>query len=39
MGTEIGELWLFAISGYQFIGKSQGHSSPVNIIFKNIFSY
>ncbi len=30
MGSETGEIWIFNIPQYEFIGKSTGHSSKVN---------
>lgn len=29
LGSEIGEIWIFIIPEFEFIGKSQGHSSSV----------
>lgn len=30
IGSESGELWFFKTQGLEFIGKSQGHSLPIN---------
>jgi hypothetical protein len=34
MGSENGELWLFHVKDFKFIGKSQGHSTQVLFLYK-----
>jgi WD40 repeat protein len=29
MGSEIGEIWFFEVKGFEFIGKSRGHSAAL----------
>ena len=30
LGSSSGELWLFSVKKYEFMGKSQGHSRYIN---------